>query len=117
MRGNGWTESKSITRKVIDSVGLANKYSNLPAELSGGEQQRISIARAIAGKPKILFADEPTANLDSVSGNQVIDLITKLNRESGQTVVMVTHEREYASNCNRIIHMEDGQVIDVEQLK
>ncbi len=96
---------------------MVGKYDNLPAELSGGEQQRISIARALAGKPKILFADEPTANLDSVSGQQVIDLMTKLNREIGQTIVMVTHEREYAMTCDRIIHMEDGLVIHEEQLK
>ena len=95
---------------------MVGKYCNLPAVLSGGEQQRISIARAIAGKPKILFADEPTANLDSVSGQQVIDLMTELNR-AGQTIVMVTHEREYAVNCNRIIHMEDGLIVHEERLR
>ncbi|MFT7644951.1 MAG: putative ABC transport system ATP-binding protein [Candidatus Paceibacteria bacterium] len=117
MSGHKWSKAKEVARKAIDGVGLAGKYTNLPAELSGGEQQRVSIARAIAGKPKILFADEPTANLDSISGNQVIDLISKVNKESGQTVVMVTHEREYAVNCNRIINMEDGVVTNIEQLK
>jgi putative ABC transport system ATP-binding protein len=117
MRGLSWDKAKQIAHEVIDSVGMVGKYDNLPAELSGGEQQRISIARAIAGKPKILFADEPTANLDSVSGQQVIDLMTTLNRESGQTIVMVTHEREYAMNCDRIIHMEDGLVTHEEKLK
>ena len=117
MRGTAWQEARQIARAVIDSVGLIGKYTNLPAELSGGEQQRVSIARAVAGKPKILFADEPTANLDSVSGQQVIDLITALNRDHNQTIVMVTHEREYAMNCHRIIHMEDGQVTTEEQLQ
>lgn len=116
MRGLPWNEAKDIAHQVIDSVGMIGKYDNLPAELSGGEQQRISIARAIAGKPKILFADEPTANLDSVSGQQVIDLMTGLNRESKQTIVMVTHEREYAMGCDRIINMEDGRIVSEEQL-
>jgi len=117
MRGYKWAESKAMAREAIDGVGLEGKYTNLPAELSGGEQQRVSIARAVAGKPKILFADEPTANLDTVSGTQVVNLIANLNKESGQTVVMVTHEREYAMGCDRIIHMEDGLVTNIEQLK
>jgi putative ABC transport system ATP-binding protein len=117
MRNYDWKTAKQMARVAIDGVGLEGKYTNLPAELSGGEQQRISIARAVAGKPKILFADEPTANLDTVSGTQVIDLIAKLNANDGQTVVMVTHEREYAMGCNRIFHMEDGLIVDIEQLR
>jgi putative ABC transport system ATP-binding protein len=117
MKGLAWEEAKKVAQSSIDNVGLEGRYRNLPAELSGGEQQRISIARAVAGKPKILFADEPTANLDSVSGRQVIDLITCLSKQEGQTVVMVTHEREYAVGCDRIIHMEDGKVVDEEKLR
>ena len=117
MGGHRTDEARMVAKQAIDAVGLEGKYKNLPAQLSGGEQQRISIARAVAGKPKILFADEPTANLDSVSGAQIIELITKLNKESKQTVVMVTHEREYALGCDRIIHMEDGLVTDIELLK
>lgn len=117
MQNIDWQIAKQLARAAIDGVGLEGKYENLPAELSGGEQQRVSIARAIAGKPKILFADEPTANLDTVSGTQVIDLITKVNKEDGQTVVMVTHEREYALGCDRIVHMEDGVVTKIEKLK
>lgn len=117
MRGFDWSEARRIARESIDAVGMAGKYPNLPGELSGGEQQRVAVARAISGKPEILFADEPTANLDSVSGSQVIDLITALNRESGQTVVMVTHEREYARDCDRILHMEDGHVTSEERLR
>lgn len=108
MQGKDWQSAKQDARRAIDSVGMPNKYNNLPAELSGGEQQRISIARAIAGKPKIIFADEPTANLDSVSGKQVIQLLTTLHRDFGHTVVMVTHEEEYAEGCDRIIYIEDG---------
>lgn len=116
MKGGSWSEAEIVARNAIDAVDMAGKYGNLPSELSGGEQQRIAIARAIAGEPKIVFADEPTANLDSLSGRVVIDLLTKLNREQGQTIVMVTHEREYATNCHRIVHMEDGRIVDEEQL-
>lgn len=117
MRGKSWEEARDAARTALDGVGLEGKYTNLPAELSGGEQQRVSIARAIAGRPKILFADEPTANLDTVSGTQVVDLITALNRDNDQTVVMVTHEREYAMGCDKIFHMEDGVITNIEELK
>jgi putative ABC transport system ATP-binding protein len=117
MRGEPWRQARLIAQTAIAAVGLSGKCKNLPAELSGGEQQRVAIARAVAGKPKIVFADEPTANLDSASSRQVIDLIMALNQEHGQTIVMVTHEREYALGCNRIIHMEDGQIVNEEQLR
>ncbi|MEY2665185.1 MAG: hypothetical protein RLZZ480_290 [Candidatus Parcubacteria bacterium] len=117
MRGVSWGSAKETAERALDSVGLVGKYPNLPSQLSGGEQQRVAIARAIAGAPKILFADEPTANLDSISGSQVVELITRLNLEKNQTVVMVTHEREYALGCDRIIHMEDGKIVDIESLK
>lgn len=117
MRGENWEAARAISKTALDAVGLVGKYKNLPGQLSGGEQQRVSIARAVAGKPKILFADEPTANLDSVSGKQVIELISSLNRDFDQTIVMVTHEREYAENAHRIINMEDGLVVSEEQLR
>lgn len=117
MRGFAWEKAKLTARGAIDAVGLEGKYQNLPGQLSGGEQQRVAIARAVAGQPKILFADEPTANLDSISGQQVIDLITSLNRDHKQTVVMVTHEREYALGCDRIFHMEDGLIVNIEELR
>lgn len=113
MRDWSWVDAEHKADTSLDAVGLEGKYLNLPGQLSGGEQQRVAIARAIAGEPKILFADEPTANLDSVSGKQVIDLITKLHRDNGQTVVMVTHEKEYAENCEKIFWMEDGLVTKV----
>ncbi len=115
MRGESWNSAKEKARSAIDSVGLAGKYKNLPSELSGGEQQRIAIARAIAGGPKIIFADEPTANLDSVSGKQIISLLGEIHK-AGQTIVMVTHEEEYASGCDRIIFMEDGKITHTKNL-
>lgn len=114
MSGLPWADAKQKADTALDSVGLIGKYDNLPAQLSGGEQQRASIARAVAGKPKILFADEPTANLDTVSGTQVIDLLGQLSKE-GQTIVMVTHEPEYTQYCNRIINMEDGKITGEER--
>lgn len=117
MKGMRTADARTIAQTSIDAVGMPGKYKNLPSELSGGEQQRVAVARAVAGKPKILFADEPTANLDSSSSQQVIDLIAALNRDHGQTIVMVTHEREYALGCNRIIHMEDGRIVNEEQLQ
>jgi putative ABC transport system ATP-binding protein len=117
MRGYSTEEARSMAHQAIDNVGLSGKYKNLPSELSGGEQQRIAIARAVAGEPKIIFADEPTANLDTVSSKQIIELLTCLNETSGQTIVMVTHEREYALGANRIIYMEDGLVVQEERLR
>lgn len=116
MRGDAWESAVATANASLDSVGLPGKYENLPSQLSGGEQQRVAVARALAGKPKILFADEPTANLDSVSGSQVIDLINRLHKENQQTVVMVTHEREYTKGCDRILFMEDGLITREERL-
>lgn len=116
MRGMDWEDAKISAHTSLNEVGLEKRHHSLPGQLSGGEQQRVAIARAVAGKPKIIFADEPTANLDSVSGHQVVDLLARLHREFGQTIVMVTHEREYAMGCDRIYHMEDGQITDIETL-
>ena len=117
MRGDYWQTATEKADAAIDSVGLEGKYQNLPAELSGGEQQRVAIARAIASAPKIIFADEPTANLDSISSKQVIELLSDLNHKTGQTIVMVTHEREYALGANRILYMEDGVIVQEEKLR
>ena len=116
MKGENWDDAKKQAVKMLSSVGLEKKIDNLPSQLSGGEQQRVAIARAITGKPKIIFADEPTANLDTISGNAVIDLLGDLNKQ-GQTIVMVTHEEEYTKYCNRIIRMEDGLVISEEKVR
>jgi len=97
-------------REVLDQVELGHRYRNRPSQLSGGEQQRVSIARAIVQKPKILFADELTANLDTASSTNVIELLMELHK-AGQTIVMVTHEAEYTYPCDRIIYLEDGKII------
>ncbi|MFM2374317.1 MAG: hypothetical protein RLZZ234_312 [Candidatus Parcubacteria bacterium] len=110
MRGNSWQQAGEAAALALTKVGLGHRLNNHPAALSGGEQQRVSIARAVAGNPAILFADEPTANLDSISGRQVIDLLGELHK-NGQTIVMVTHEEEYARDCDRIIRMEDGNIV------
>ena len=96
-------------------VGLGERLNNLPSQLSGGEQQRVSIARAIAHEPKILFADEPTANLDNESSRIVMDIFKKLHSE-GQTIIMVTHEVEYSKFAERIIHLDNGQIISDERV-
>ena len=116
MRGRSWDAARQSADGAIDAVGLKGKYTNLPAQLSGGEQQRIAIARAIAGKPKIIFADEPTANLDSISGESIINLLGELHKD-GQTIVMVTHEEEYTTHCDRIITMEDGLIVREKNLR
>jgi len=95
---------------ALEKVGLEKQINNLPSQLSGGEQQRVGIARAIAHNPSIIFADEPTANLDTESSKVVLDIFLKLNNE-GQTIIMVTHEPEYAKLADRIIEISDGKII------
>ncbi|MDP3958404.1 MAG: ABC transporter ATP-binding protein [bacterium] len=97
-------------KTALERVGLSHRLGNLPSELSGGEQQRASIARAIAERPAILFADEPTANLDRESSNVIMKLFKELHRE-GQTIVMVTHEDEYAAAAGRVVHLDDGRIV------
>jgi len=110
MQGKNISEAKILAIDILEKVELEHRLNNLPSQLSGGEQQRCAIARAVAHNPKVLFADEPTANLDTVSGNAVLDLFKELN-DKGQTIVMVTHEDEYTKYCNRIIQIEDGQIV------
>lgn len=114
MRGYTWNAATTTAETSLVSVGLEGKGKNLPSELSGGEQQRVAVARAIAGEPKILFADEPTANLDSISGRQIITLLEDLHAR-GQTIVMVTHEEEYTTGVDRIVRLEDGQIVSDTQ--
>ncbi|HTH93063.1 MAG TPA: ABC transporter ATP-binding protein [Candidatus Paceibacterota bacterium] len=110
MQGKAQDEAKKIATASLERIGLGHRKDNLPSQLSGGEQQRVSIARAVAHNPKILFADEPTANLDSESGDAVIEIFRTLHAQ-GQTIVMVTHEKEYTTYCDRIIHLADGQIV------
>jgi putative ABC transport system ATP-binding protein len=107
------TKARALERAgaALARIGLEEKMRNLPSQLSGGQQQRVSIARAIAHGPKILFADEPTANLDSENSRMVMDTFLKLHQE-GQTIVIVTHEEEYARQTRRIVSMRDGVVVD-----
>ncbi len=110
MQGLSESESKKKAEKALTRVGLGDRMHNLPSQLSGGQQQRVSIARAIGHDPKIVFADEPTANLDSETSRTVLDAFLELNKE-GQTIVMVTHEPEYAQMTHRIIELRDGVVV------
>ena len=99
---------------ALTRVGLEKRLKNLPSKLSGGEQQRVSIARAIAHKPKILFADEPTANLDNESSKIVMNIFKELHAE-GQTIIMVTHEPEYSKIAERTVYLDDGKIVKIEK--
>lgn len=110
MQGYEMSEAEEKAKIALTKIGLENKMNNLPSELSGGQQQRVSIARAIAHSPKIIFADEPTANLDSETSAQVMSAFIELNKE-GQTIIMVTHEEEYARMADRTIHLADGRIV------
>jgi putative ABC transport system ATP-binding protein len=111
MRGSSWKSAAKTADAALTRVGLGHRITSLPTTLSGGEQQRVSIARAVAGTPQILFADEPTANLDTQSSHEIIALLSDLHTQ-GQTIVMVTHEAEYTASCDRIISMEDGAILN-----
>ncbi|HSQ28289.1 MAG TPA: ABC transporter ATP-binding protein [Gemmatimonadaceae bacterium] len=102
-------------RELLGRVGLGDRLDHFPTQLSGGEQQRVAIARAFANSPRILFADEPTGNLDSDTGGRIVELLEALNRESKTTIILVTHDHALAAHAQRIIRLSDGRVIsDVE---
>lgn len=113
MQGASRADAEARASDALKRVGLAERLGNLPSQLSGGEQQRVSISRAIAHKPSILFADEPTANLDRESSDRVISIFKDLHK-AGQTIIMVTHEEEYASVADRIVKLDDGRIISDE---
>ena len=103
-------EQFTRAKTLLELVGLGERINNTRAQLSGGQQQRVAIARALVNKPRILFADEPTGNLDSKSGAEIMDILTKLNSQ-GNTIVMVTHERDIAAYSNRQVMLRDGQIV------
>jgi putative ABC transport system ATP-binding protein len=107
-------ERRERVSELLDAVGLANRGDHLPSQLSGGEQQRVAIARALANDPRVLLADEPTGNLDSTTGEEIIGLLRKLCDERGQTVVLITHNAEIAAEADRVIGLRDGR-LDVSQ--
>lgn len=104
-------KAQLIAQQMLEMVGLGDRLKHLPGQLSGGQQQRVAIARALVNQPRILLADEPTGNLDSVTSEQVLDLIARLRQQLGLTVIMVTHDPRLAARADRVLHMVDGQFV------
>jgi len=107
----GHRDARSTAREVLGKVGLAGRTGHYPRQLSGGEQQRVAIARAFVTSPTVLFADEPTGNLDTATGARVVQLLFDLNKASGTTLVLVTHDRELAARCDRMIEIDAGRLV------
>lgn len=105
---------RRMAREMLKKVGLGNRLGHKPTEMSGGQQQRVGIARAFVGKPEIVFADEPTGNLDTKTTKEVMDLIKQMAKENKQTIIMVTHDRSLAAYADKIIHISDGQIRKIE---
>jgi len=108
----GRRDARGAAREVLERVGLARRTGHYPRQLSGGEQQRVAIARAFVTRPAVLFADEPTGNLDTVTGERIIDLVFALNRESGTTLVLVTHDLDAADRCDERIELVGGRLVE-----
>jgi putative ABC transport system ATP-binding protein len=108
-------EAEATARELLGSVGLAGRLDHYPAQLSGGEQQRVGIARAFANQPVVLFADEPTGNLDRATGEEIANLLFELNRERGATLVIVTHDLELSRRAHRIVHLAGGRIDRIEE--
>jgi len=114
------TYAGGVNRKqaieALSKVGLADRINHRPLELSGGEQQRVAIARAIVKNPALFLADEPTGQLDSRSGEEVVSLLLSLHAEQGTTLIIVTHDASIAHHCKRVIHLKDGEIVAEENL-
>jgi ABC-type lipoprotein export system ATPase subunit len=108
--GKSRRDARAAARAALAQVGLADREEHQPTELSGGQQQRVAIARALVNKPKVIFGDEPTGNLDSASSAEVVQMMHRINRDTGTTFVLVTHDADVAASCDRVFHMLDGQV-------
>ncbi len=113
-RSVGREAADERARNLLERVGLASRLDHYPAQLSGGEQQRVGIARAFANEPRVLFADEPTGNLDGKTGRGIVELLLELNRERGTTLVIVTHDVDLARQTNRIVTLKDGRIEGIE---
>lgn len=107
----GRSDARKAAREIIEKVGLAERWSHYPAQLSGGEKQRVAIARAFAAEPAVLFADEPTGNLDSRTGENIMELMFELNRSSSTTLILVTHDQSLAERCDRILSLDVGKLV------
>lgn len=110
LNGKKTRDYRKQLNEILEVVGLTDRRKHTPRELSGGQQQRVAIARALIGSPEILFADEPTGNLDSATGAEIMDLLRAINQNSGQTILMVTHSPEAAKSSNRVITVKDGMI-------
>ena len=104
-------ERKQLSAEALEKVGLSNRLKHFPTQLSGGQKQRVAIARAIVGRPEIILADEPTGNLDSAMGNEIMDILIQLNKNSGTTIVMVTHDEQMARKTDRLVRLFDGSQV------
>lgn len=107
----GQGDARNSARSIIDKVGLGDRWSHYPAQLSGGEKQRVAIARAFATEPAVLFADEPTGNLDSRTGANIMELMFELNRNSSTTLILVTHDNSLAERCERVLALDSGMLV------
>ena len=114
LSGGRLDDGRKRVQELLGVVGLRERADHYPVQLSGGEQQRIALARAFIGRPPILFADEPTGNLDSENGRRILDLLISMNRREGATLVLVTHDRELATYADRIITLKDGRILSDE---
>lgn len=114
LQGN--KQATQLSRELLEKVGLGDRFDHYPSQLSGGEQQRVALARAFSNKPDILFADEPTGNLDEETGKKVVELLIELNKEAGTTLVIVTHDLELANKAQRILRLKGGKVMDNQKL-
>jgi putative ABC transport system ATP-binding protein len=110
----GRSDAAATAKAELEAVGLGHRVSHYPAQLSGGEQQRVAIARAIAPRPPLIFADEPTGNLDAATGHEIIELLFARRAETGATLVIITHDRELAGRCERIVTLADGRIASDE---